>query len=528
MIRKQIKTNREAQEKLLEGINLVGDAVGSTLGPRSRTVAFDNAPGMDSAPTILRDGVSVAKAINLEDEFADMGARLIKSAAIKTVNDVGDGTTLTTIITQAIVSEAMQAIAAGANPMKIKAEIESVATTNLALLKEIAKPVKTAEEVTQVATIAASSKEIGQLVSEAIAKVGQEGIVTVEEGNTLNTTIDFKQGMQFDKGYYSSYFVTDEKRSEAVIDDPYILLTDKLLNNSHELLPFLQKLAKANIKNLVIFAGEVVEEALATLVVNKLKGIFNVVAIQSPAYGRQRIDELQDIAVLVGGHPIFNDEGRDLASVEIEELGRADRVTVSENKTIILNGKGDKKAVKKKVADLKEQIAIPNSPYDKDIKEQRMANLAGLVAVISVGGSSEVEVKEKKERVIDAIAATKAAVAEGIVAGGEITLLNLALKGAVSPTGTFSIGERVINLALKAPFKKLMENSGLDYAESLLKLAGKKYPYGIDVIDGEVKNMIDSGIIDPVKVLRCAIENAVSVSCMALTTNTLITEVKDE
>lgn len=528
MIRKQIKFNREAQEKLLEGINVVGNAVGSTLGPRSRTVAFDNAPGMDVAPTILRDGVSVARSINLEDEFADMGARLIKSAAIKTVNDVGDGTTLTTILTQAIVSEAVQAIAAGANPMKIKAEIESVATRNLAELRKTAKPIKTKEETTQVANISASDNTIGALVAQAIGKVGQDGVITVEEGQTTETTVEFKQGMQVSRGYYSPYFITDQKRSEAVIEEPYILLSDKLLNNSQELLPFLQKLAAAKVKNLVIFAGEVVEEALATLVVNKLKGIFNVVAIQAPAFGNQRVEELQDIATFVNGHPILIDEGRDLASVEVEELGRASRVIVSRDKTVILNGGGSQISIKRRIDDLKEQITNPNSPYDRDVKEQRLANLAGQVAVVTVGGASEVEMKEKKERVIDAIAATKAAVEEGIVAGGEITLLNLALKAPVSPSKPLSIGERVFTLALKAPFKKLMENSGLDYAEALLKLSGKRYPYGIDVIDGEVKNMIDSGIIDPVKVLRCAIENAVSIAGMCLTTNTLITEVKDE
>jgi chaperonin GroEL len=484
---------------------------------------------MDVAPTILRDGVSVAKAINLEDQFADMGARLIKSAAIKTVNDVGDGTTLTTILTQTITAEAMKAIAAGSNPMKIKAEIEVAATRNLAELKKIAKPVKSKEETTQVATISASDETIGTLVAQSIEKVGQDGVITVEEGQTAETTVEYKQGMQVSRGYYSPYFVTDQKRSEVVIEEPYILLTDKLLNTSQELIPFLQKLAAAKVKNLVIFAGEVVEEALATLVVNKLKGVFNVVAVQSPAFGTQRIEELNDISYFVGGHPVLLDEGRELEGVEIEELGRASRVIVDRDKTVILNGWGSSQGVKRRIADLKDQMAIPNSPYDKDIKEQRLANLAGQVAVITVGGSTEVEMKEKKERVIDAIAATKAAVEEGIVAGGEITLLNLALKGAVSPDNELSIGSRIFTLALKAPFKKLMENSGLDYAEALLKLSGKKYPYGIDVISGEVKDMLAAGIIDPLKVLRCAIENAVSVAGMALTTNTLITEViKDE
>src|SRR3990167_4446422 len=431
--KKDILTKRAAHEKLLEGINAVGDAVASTLGPRSRTVAFDQFIGVDIAPSIFRDGVSVARSINLQDPFADMGARLIKSAAIKTVNDVCDGTTLTTILTQAIVSEALTAIAAGSNPMQIKAEIEAAATENLALLKKTAKPVKTNEETTQVATISASDPKLGQLVAEAIGKVGKDGIITVEEGQALETTIEYKQGMEIDRGYYSSYFVNDQKRAEAVSQKPYILMTDKLLNNAHEIVPFLQKMAASQIKDLVIFAGEVTEEALATLVLNHLKHTFNLIAIQAPAFGGRRTDELEDIASLVGGHPILMDEGRELDSVEVEELGRADKVTADRDKTIILNGGGSKEGLKKRIEDLKAQIDIPNSNYDKDIKEQRMANLAGLVAVINVGGATEVEVKEKKERVIDAVNATKAAVEEGIVAGGEISLLNLALRASVSP-----------------------------------------------------------------------------------------------
>ena len=528
MIKKQILTNRKAQEKLLEGITIVGDAVASTLGPRSRTVAFDQYAGMDVAPTILKDGVSVARSINLEDSFADMGARLIKSAAIKTVNDVGDGTTLTTIITQAIVSEAFKAIAAGSNPMQIKAEIESAGTANLALLKKTAKAINTLEEKTQVATISASDPVIGKLVAEALDKIGKDGIVTVEEGNALETTVDYKKGMEIDRGYYSPYFVTDDKRSEAVIDKPYILLSDKLLNAGHELLPFLEKLHNVGVKDLVIFAGEVVEEALATLVVNKLKNVFNLVAVQAPSFGDGRIEELHDIASLVGGHPILKDEGRDLESVDIKELGQADRVIVDRNKTIILGGAGAKEGLKKRLDDLREQIKVSETGYDKDVKEQRVARLAGAIAVITVGGSTEVEVKEKKERVIDAIAATKAAVEEGIVAGGEITLLNLALQAPVSPVEPRSIGERILTSSLKAPFRQLMENSGIDYAEALLKLSGKKYPYGIDVLDGQVKNLIDAGIIDPVKVLRCALENAISIGAIAMTTNTLISNVEEE
>jgi len=524
---KDIITGQFAREKMLRGMNVLADAVGSTLGPRSRNVAVDKAPGQDVPPVVLHDGVSVARSINLKDVHEDMGVRLLKDASLKTNEVAGDGTTTSTILAQALVNEAFKNIAAGANPMLLKAQIEETSKVVIEQLKKLAKPIKTDEEVEQVAAISSADPVIGKLVAEAIKKVGKDGVISVEDGKTFETTVTYKQGMEVDRGYAttSPYFQTNGETTEAIIEDPYILLTDKKLNYAHQLVPFFDKFLKeTKSKNIVIFAGEIIEEALQFLVVNKLRGNLRVLAVQSPAFGDRRIEELEDMAILTGGKSILEDAGRQIESVDIVELGRADKIIADRDKTIILGGKGDPKAIAKRMDDLREQIKIANTPYDADIKEQRLAKLAGGVAVINVGGATEIEIREKRERVIDAKNATKAAIEEGIVAGGEITLLRL--SGMIKET---TLGSSLLKIALCRPFQRLVENSGLDYAEVREKMAGKKYPYGIDVIDGKVKNLIEAGVIDPLKVVRSALENAVSIACMCMTCEFLITDyVKEE
>lgn len=517
---KDIVFDQEVREKLLKGINILAKAVSSTLGPRSRNVAINNP---HSTPEVYHDGVTVARRVNLIDPFEDMGAELIKEAAVKTNEVAGDGTTTATILAQAIINEAFKVIAAGTNPMLLKQEVEQALKVVLEQLKKLKKDVTTPEEIEQVAAISSADPVLGKLIGEAFNKVGKDGVITVEDGKSFETTVEYKQGMEIDRGYLSQYFKTNEDTLEAVIEDPYILLTDKRLNYGHELVPFLEMVLKSGKKNLVIFAGEVVEEALATLVVNKLRGNINVCAIQAPAYGDRRQHELEDLAILTGGKLLLEESGRELKSVTIEELGRADKITADIDKSVIINGHGSKEAIDKRIAELKEQIKHANTDFDKLIKEERLAKLAGGVAVINIGSVTETELKEKRERVIDAINATKAASEEGIVAGGEITLLKLANLLEID-----TLGAKILKEALKQPFKRLLANSGMDYAEVRESLSGHIYPDGIDVMDGQIKNLIEAGVIDPAKVTRSALENACSVACTVMTTSTLITDMKEE
>lgn len=517
---KDIIFEQEAREKLLKGINILAKAVGSTLGPRSSNVAINNP---HNTPEVFHDGVTIARRINLEDPFEDMGAELLKAASVKTNETAGDGTTTATILAQGIINEAFKVIAAGTKPMLLKEEIEQALKVVLEELKRLKKDVTTPEEIEQVATISSADPILGKLIGEAFNKVGRDGVITVEDGKSFETTVEYKQGMEIDRGYLSQYFKTNDDTLESIIEEPYILLTDKRLNYGHEIVPFLETCLKAGAKNLVIFAGEVVEEALATLVVNKLRGNINVCAIQSPAYGDRRQHELEDLAILTGGTVLLEESGRELKSVTVEELGRADKIISDIDKSLVINGRGSKKAIEKRIAELKEQIKHANTDFDKLIKEERLAKLAGGVAVVNIGSVTETELKEKRERVIDAINATKAAAEEGIVAGGEITLLELAQKVTLVGTGGY-----IFIQALKAPFKRLIENSGMDYAEVREQMHGHNYPEGIDVIDGQVKNLIDAGVIDPAKVTRSALQNAVSIACQVMTNSTLITDVVKE
>jgi chaperonin GroEL len=521
-ISKDIKRDHEARASLLSGMEKVAESVATTLGPKGQNVAIANPSG---TPSIIHDGVSVAKSINLEDPFEDMGAQLIKTAAQKTNDKAGDGTTTSSILALSIAKEGFSMVGSGTNPMFLKDQIDSALSDVLKELKKMSTPVGDGTEM--VATISSASREIGEIVAKAINKVGKNGVVTVENGNGMETTVDYKQGMEIDRGFLSTQFITNEAKGSATVEDAYILITDKKINHNYELVPFLEKIMKeTQSKNIVIFASEVLDEALGTLVVNKLRGALNCIAVQSPSYGVRRIDELWDIATVTGGTPILVDSGRPLETVEVSELGRAGKIISDREKTVILDGLGNPDSIKLRINNLEEQIQTAQTDFEKDIKKERLAKLSGGVAVINVGAPTEVALSDRKERVIDAVNATKAAIEEGIVAGGEITLLNLAyhdlFKGHNNPGG------HILSESLKQPFKRLVENAGLDYADCWNRISNKKYPFGIDVADGKVKDLILSGIIDPVKVTRLALENAVSVATMAITTRVLIADHKED
>ena len=528
-IAKKILFNTKARRKLLRGVNVLGDAVGSTLGPKGRNVAVNQPYG---PPVVWHDGVSVAKSINLKDYFADMGAEILKEAAVKTNDKAGDGTTTATILGQSIIKEGFKNIEAGINPMTIKNDIDKALVKCVESLDRLAKKITTDEEIKQIATISSANEKIGELVAESIKKTGKNGVITVEEGSSFETTIDYKQGMEINRGYLSNYFITNQEKMVAEMDNPYILLTDKKINHNFDIVPFMEKFLKYTTEKgeptkILIIAGEVVEEALATLVVNKIKGVVDVVAIQAPAFSSQRIEELEDIARLTNGKVVLNDSGRDLKTVEIEELGRVEKVIIERDRTIFINEGKNKEAIIHRMFELEEQISASQTDFERETKKQRLARLSGGVAVIRVGANTETELKEKKERVIDAINATKAAIEDGVIAGGEIALLQVSQEAFWKEDG--SVGAKILREALLGPFKRLVDNAGYDYAEVWGKMQSVKYPIGIDVMDGEFKDMIKAGILDPVKVTRSALTNAVSAATMMLTTACIITDdVKDD
>lgn len=518
---KIIKSGDELRDSLLAGITKVSEAVAATYGPRAHNVAIER-PARNYVPLVVHDGVTVANSINLKDPFENMGAQLLKEAAGATNDTAGDGTTTASILARAIAFEAIKSVKAKHNSAKIRQEIEEALKQTLKELDALAKPIQTDEEIEQVATISSTDPKLGKLVAEALIKTGKDGVVTVDEGNGFDTTVDYKQGIEIDRGFLDKHFITTDK-DEAIIEDAFILLTDKKLNYGYQVVPFLEKFVQAGHKNLVIFAGEVIEEALAVFIVNKLRGAINVVCVQAPAFGGRRVDELWDLAALTGGTPLLDASGRELENLELSELGRADKVISDVDKTKIIGGKGDEKEIEKRMTYIRENLENANTGYDKDIKQQRLAKMAGGVAVINVGAVTEPELKEKKERVIDAVNATKAAIAQGIVAGGGVTLLNLSKS-----LETDTLGGKILKEALKQPFQTLIENSGLDYADVREQMAGKKYPFGIDVIDGTIKDLIKTGVIDPVKVTRSALENACSVAVMAMTTSQGIVDEREE
>ncbi|MCJ7792655.1 MAG: chaperonin GroEL [Candidatus Marinimicrobia bacterium] len=523
---KQLKYAAEAREKLKKGVDAVAKAVGTTLGPKGRNIALDKKWG---APSVVHDGVSVAKEIELEDPFENMGAQLIKEAADKTNDITGDGTTTATILAQAIVDAGIKNVTAGANPMILNKGIEKAAAQVVKSIEKQSQPVKdSGERIVQVATISAQNEEIGKKIAEALNKVGPNGVVTVEEGKGLELVIGYKEGMEFDKGYVSAYFVTNPETMEATIENPYLLLTDKKISSLQELLPFLENLVKSS-KNLVIIADEVEGEALATIVVNKLRGTFNVLAVEAPGFGDRRKEMLEDIAVLTGGTVISEDIGRKLEEVTVEDLGRADRITADKDNTVIVGGKGNKKAIEGRIKQIRAELNRTTSEFDKEKLEERLAKLTGGVAVIEVGAASETEMKEKQERVKDAVSATKAAIEEGIVPGGGVALLTAAETIKTEGLeGDEITGAEIVKKALEAPTRLLAENAGADGSVVVANIKKKGKGIGFNVLNEQYVDMIKAGIIDPAKVTRTALQNAVSVATMILTTEGLVTDIPEK
>jgi len=531
---KQIKYGSDARQQLLLGIQQLADAVATTLGPKGRNVAIDRKWG---APSIVHDGVTVAKEIELQDAFQNMGAQMLKEAASKTADVAGDGTTTATVLAHAISAEGIKMITAGANPMVMRRGLSKAGEFIVEQLKKISKKI-TLADAASVATISAGDVVLGELISDALKKVGgKDGVVTVEEGKGLETTVDHKEGMQFDRGFASPYFATDTDKMVAEIEDAYILITDKKITAIANLLPFLEKFVKVS-KNLVIIADEVEGEALATLVVNKIRGTFNALVVKAPGFGDRRKEMLQDIAILTGGTVISEDLGKKLENIEVTDCGHADKVKSDKENTSIIGGKGDKTAIQARISQIKRELDENTSEFDKEKLQERLAKLSGGVAVINVGAATEVELKDKKERAIDAVAATKAALEEGIVPGGGIALMDVGQKMAGYKSklvGDELIGFNIVMRSLESPFTKLIENAGLDAGQLLAKAREMSVDgMGFDVLTLESEetakpvNMIKVGIIDPLKVVRTAVQNAISVGTMVLTTEALITDIPEK
>ncbi len=526
MSAKQIIYGDEARKKLKNGVDKLAKAVTTTLGPKGRNVGIDKSWG---SPQVIHDGVSIAKEIELEDKFENMGAQLVKEAASKTNDVAGDGTTTSTMLAQAIVETGMKVISTGVNPMSLRKGLEIATEAAVKEIKTLSKAVSTKAEKSQVATNSAQNEEIGNLIAEAIEKVGNNGVITVEESRGMELELSYKEGMQFDKGYVSPYFITNPERMEAELDSPFILLTDSKISSIQDLLPLLEQLMKVS-KNLVIIADEIDGDALTTLVVNKLRGTFSPVAVKAPGFGDRRKEMLEDIAALTGATVISNETGKKLESATIEDLGKADKIVVNKDETIIIGGHGDKTKVEERVSLIKKQFETTDSQYDKEKLNERVAKLSGGVAVISVGASTETELKEKKLRVEDAVNATKAAVEEGIVAGGGVTLLRV--RKAIEKLnleGEEKVGAKILTDALEKPLRVIVENAGEDSGRIISNVERiqeeKKNPnIGFNVMKNEYVDMIEEGIIDPAKVTRSALQNAVSVATMILTTECLITE----
>ena len=522
---KQLKYGEDARRALEAGINALANTVKITLGPKGRNVVLDKKYG---APLITNDGVTIAKEIELEDPFENMGAQLIKEVATKTNDVAGDGTTTATLLAQAIVREGLKNLAAGANPMVLKRGIEDATAAAVEGLKEVSRPISGKQAIAQVASISAGSEEIGQLISDAMEKVGKDGVITVEESKTMKTELTTVEGMQFDRGYASAYMVTDTDKMVAELDNPYILITDKKISNIQEILPVLEQVVQAG-KKLLIIAEDVEGEALATLVVNKLRGTFTCVAVKAPGFGDRRKEMLRDIAILTGGQVISSELGLELKEATLDMLGQAHQVKVDKENTTIIDGAGDKQEIQNRVGQIKAQIAETTSDYDREKLQERLAKLAGGVAVINVGAATEIEMKERKMRIEDALAATRAAVEEGIVPGGGVALLNAISKvqGLVSKNvGDAKTGVQIVLRAMEEPMRQIALNAGIDGAVIIENIRrSRKTGYGYDALKGEYVDMIERGIIDPTKVTRSALQNASSVAAMVLTTESLVTDI---
>jgi len=532
MAAKQLVFSEEARRKLKNGMNAVANAVSATLGPKGRNVAVDRKFG---SPTITHDGVSVAKEIELEDPFENMGAQLLKEAAQKTNDIAGDGTTTSTVLAHAIVNEGLKALEAGYNPMLLKRGIELATETIVAELKKNSVKIDTKEEIASVATNSAADAEVGQLIADVMDKVGKDGVITVEESKTMQFETEFVEGMQFDRGYLSPYFITSAENMEAQISDAYVLIYDKKISAAQDIVPLLEKLVQLGKRELVIIAEDVDGEALATLILNKIRGMLNVLAIKAPGFGDRRKAMLQDIAILTGGEVVSEEMGRKLESVSVQDLGRAEKVVSDKENTTIIGGKGKKAGIEGRIKEIRIEIDKSTSDYDREKLQERLAKLSGGVAIIRVGAATETEMKEKKHRVEDALSAARAAVEEGIVPGGEISLINASskldklAKSQEEEAEEVKVGINIVKKALEAPIRKLASNAGQDGSviiDTVRRTAAeKKNPnIGFNVLTDEYTDMIKAGVIDPVKVVRGALENAASIAAMILTTDVLITD----
>ena len=523
---KQITYDEQARHKIMSGVNQLADTVKLTLGPKGRNVVIDKKFG---SPTITKDGVTVATEIELSDPFENMGAQMVNEVASKTSDNAGDGTTTATVLAQAIFREGMKNVTAGANPMDIKRGIEKAVATIIPEIQKLAKPTRNKKEIAQIGSISANhDPAIGEIISEAMDKVGKDGVITVEEAKSMDTSLEIVEGMQFDRGYLSPYFVTDTERMEAVLEDAYILLHEKKISNMKDMLPLLEKIAKGG-KPLVIVAEDVDGEALATLVVNKLRGTLNVCAIKAPGFGDRRKEMLNDIAILTGGTVITEDIGVKLENVDIKDMGNAKRITVDKENTVIVDGKGKASDIQGRVKQIRNQIEETTSDYDREKLQERLAKLVGGVAIIKVGAATETEMKEKKARVEDALHATRAAVEEGIIPGGGVALLRAAsslekIKGGHD----FLLGVKIIKRSIEEPIRQIAKNAGEEGTVIVEKVKTLKGDHGYDAQNGTYVDMIKAGIIDPAKVARTALQNASSISGLLLTTEAMITDLPEE
>ena len=524
---KLISYDEDARAAMKRGMDALAEAVKTTLGPKGRNVALDKKYG---APTVTHDGVTVAKDIELDDPFENMGAQLLKEAATKTEDVAGDGTTTATVLAQAIVTEGLKNVASGANPMQMKLGIDAAARQVSKAILAAATPVKGRDEIAQVATVSAADPEIGNLIAEVMDKVGKDGVITVEESKTMAFETEYVEGMQFDRGYTSAYFVTDTNRMEAALEDPYILITDKKISAIADILPTLEKILQSGKKEILIIAEDVDGEALSTLVVNKLRGVLNVLAVKAPGFGDRRKEMLRDIAILTGGTVISEELGRKLDSVQVEDLGRARRIIATKDNTTLIEGRGKESEIAARIKQIKAQIEDTTSDYDKEKLQERMAKLSGGVAIIKVGAGTETELKEKKHRVEDALSATRSAVEEGIVPGGGVALINAqAALDSLKLEGDAGLGVGIVRRALEEPLRQLAHNAGMNGQVVLenvrRKQAEKKSKtLGYDVLTDEYVDLVKQGIVDPAKVTRSAVENAASIGGMVLTTEVMITD----
>ena len=518
---KQILFEEEARRALGRGVDALANAVKVTLGPKGRNVVLDKKFG---APTITNDGVTIARDIELEDPFENMGAQLVKEVATKTNDIAGDGTTTATLLAQAMIHEGMKNVAAGANPMIIKKGIDKAVTALVDEIKAKSKKVEGQADIAQVATISSANEETGSLIAEAMEKVGKDGVITVEESKTMKTNLSVKEGMQFDRGYISPYLVTDTEKMEAALDDPYILITDRKISAINDILPILEQVVKSG-KQLAIIAEDVDGEALTTIVVNKLRGTFKALAVKAPGFGDRRKAMLQDIATLTGGNVISEELGRKLDSVTLEDLGQAHKIVSTKDETTIIGGKGDKEAIAERVAQIKQQISQTTSDFDREKLQERLAKLSGGVAVIEIGAATEVEMKDKKYRIEDALNATRAAVEEGIVAGGGTTFLDiLPALDKLEVEGDEKVGVNIVKRAIEEPVRQIAQNAGLEGSVVVENVKKAGTGIGFNALKNEYVDMLKAGIVDPAKVTRSALQNAASIASMVLTTETLVAD----